>query len=59
MAGGNRSHILSQENPDAMRRNLKTAGGVGMINIENELFAKDIMYKASLDTNPAILSKDP
>lgn len=42
-----------------MRRNLKTAGGEGLVNIENEFLAKDIMYNASteLTKNPAHIVK--
>ena len=31
-----------------MRRDLKTAGGIGQINLEQELLAKDIAYRGPL-----------
>ena len=31
-----------------MRRDLKTAGGVGLVKLEGELLAKDIVYKADM-----------
>ena len=31
------------------RRNLRTAGGVGFVNLQNELLDKGIMYKARQD----------
>lgn len=40
---------LSQEGSKDARRNLKTAGGVGLVNIQNELLDKGIVYKASID----------
>ena len=61
--GGIQAHILrdefNSESPTAMRKNLKTAGGVGLANLSSELLAKDIVYKASLDSTSAVLSKNP
>lgn len=42
----------------SMKRNLKTAGGVGLANLEDELLDKGIAYKASLENAPAIFSKN-
>lgn len=61
--GHGASHILNDEmgttyNSTGMKRNLKTAGGVGYTNLENELFSKDIAYKANFDKTPAIFTKN-
>ena len=58
----NASHILNEEfankTQTSMKRNLKTAGGVGLANLEDELLDKGIAYKASLENAPAIFSKN-
>ena len=61
--GSNASHILNEEFANKaqqtnMKRNLKTAGGVGLANLEDELLDKGIAYKASLENAPAIFSKN-
>ena len=33
---------------DERRRDLKTAGGIGLVKLESELLAKDIVYKADI-----------
>ena len=43
-----KSLALGVSSPREMRRDLKTAGGVGLVKLEGELLAKDIVYKADM-----------